>query len=401
MTAVAYAVTARKRRWLPELPVSIKDFHLGEAEPFDEQLILKSPRISMYCADVTSGKIVFVETPQGLDLTASPFYYLAQYEHAERVITLPFDDFISLAGALPCPEKKFLFLYTPGRAGSTLLTQIFAGDPDTIAISEPDILSDLSLLARKDPNEKATVEKLLLCCFKVLSASPATGEKKRILIKPRGYCIEMGEMIHSVLPDARGIFLYRNARPVIESFIRAFSIVGVLSLLRDTALSRLLLTCCVSCNKAALLDYFPALGEYPGKTIFKTGWTGFLCITWLSIMKAYSRLYRKGIAIKAVRYEDIISQPRELVSELFSYCGIPEACLEAGLKALERDSQAGTRLARSVARKKQWQMKDIKMEHVRIILEMQPEICRPDYIMPGTIMHETSPQDLPGLKEEI
>ncbi len=52
----------------------------------------------------------------------------------------------------------------------------------------------------------------------------------------------MGEMIHTVLPDAKGIFLYRNARPVIESFIRAFSIAGVLSLLRDTLPSRMLLT---------------------------------------------------------------------------------------------------------------------------------------------------------------
>lgn len=387
MTAYAQTIIRKKRRWLPEQPASINDFILSESAPVAAQLILQSPQVSMYCADVKNKNIVFVETPPGVNLPAAPFYYLAQYEHATKVLTLPFDDFIRLMEALPYPDKKFLFLYTVGRAGSTLLTKIFAGDPDTIAISEPDILSDFSLLVQKYPLQKASVEKLLLSSFKLFSSSTATAGKQRILIKPRGYCIEMGGMIHTVLPDARGIFLYRNAKPVIESYIRAFSIAGVLSLLRDTVLSRMLLTCFITSYKAVLLDYFPILNEYSLATIFKAGWTGFLCIAWLSIMKAYVALYRKGIDVQAVLYEDIIKSPQALVSQLFSYCSIPDTCIAQGLKALERDSQEGTRLARSVAKKKQWQMKEINMEHVRIILQAQPEIRSPDFIVPGTIMH--------------
>ena len=392
MTAQTHTIIGKKRRWFPEMPVSINDFTLSEGSPVDAQLILRSPQISMYCADVTNKNIVFVETPPGLDLSAAPFYYLAQYEHATKVITLCFEDFIRLTEALPYPDKKFLFLYTVGRAGSTLLTQIFAGDPDTVAISEPDILSDFSRLAQKYPVQKANVEKLLLSCFKLFSSSKATAGRQRIFIKPRGHCIEMGEMIHTVLPDARGIFLYRNAKPVIESFIRAFSIAGVLSLLRDTVLSRMLLTYLMKRYKASLLDYFPCIKEYPLATIFKTGWTGLLCITWLSIMKAYVSLYRKGIDVKAVRYEDILKSPQELVSQLFSYCSIPAACIAPGLKALERDSQEGTRLARSVAKKKQKHMREINMEHVLIILQSQPEIRSPDYVAPGTLMHDGGTQ---------
>jgi len=392
MTAFAYTIIRKKRRWFPEAPVSIKDFILSKSSPLDAQLILQSPQISMYCADVKNKNIVFVETPPDLDLPAAPFYYLAQYEHATRAITLPFDDFIRLTEALPYPDKKFLFLYTVGRAGSTLLTKIFAGDPDTVAVSEPDILSDLSLLAQKYPLQKPHVEKLLLSFFKLFSSSTATAGKQRILIKPRGYCIEMGEMIHTLLPDAKGIFLYRNARPVIESFIRAFSIAGVLSLLRDTIPSRMLLAYLMKHYRTALRGYFPFLNEYAPGTLFKTGWTGLLCITWLSIMKAYVRLYRRGLDVRAVLYEDIIKAPEELVARLFRYCGIPDACIAAGLKALERDSQEGTRLARSVAHKKKWQMKEINMEHVRIILQSQPEISSPDSIVPGTIMHENAQQ---------
>jgi hypothetical protein len=392
MTAYAHAIIRKKRRWFPEMPASIHSFALSEGSPIDAQLILRNPQISMYCADVKNKNIVFVETPPGLDLTAAPFYYLAQYEHAAKVLTLSFDDFISLTEALPYPDKKFLFLYTVGRAGSTLLTKIFAGDPDTVAVSEPDILSDFSLLAQKYPLQKACVEKLLLSCFKLFASSTATAGRQRILIKPRGYCIEMGEMIHAVLPDARGIFLYRNAKPVIESFIRAFSIAGILSLLRDTVPSRMLLAYLINHYKTVLLGYFPILKEYPLATVFKTGWTGLLCISWLSIMKAYVALYRKGIDVQAVLYEDIIKSPQELVARLFSYCSIPASCIATGLQALERDSQEGTRLARSVAKKKQWQMKGINMEHVRIILQSQPEIRSPDYIVPGTIMHDGGAQ---------
>ena len=392
MTAREYTIIRKKRRWLPEQPASIKDFILSEGAPLDAQCILQSPQISMYCADVKNKLIVFVETPPGLNLPAAPFYYLAQYEHAAKVITLHFDDFISLTEALPCPDKKFLFLYTVGRAGSTLLTKIFAGDPATVAVSEPDILSDFSLLARKYPQQKAYVAQLLLSCFKLFSSSAATAGRQRILIKPRGYCIEMGEILHTVLPDARGIFLYRNVRPVIESFIRAFSIAGVLSLLRDTVLSRLLLACFVKRYKKMLLDYIPILNEYPLAIIFKTGWTGILCIAWVGVMKAYVDLYCRGFGIKAVLYEDIIKSPQEVIAQLFSYCSIPAACVEPGLKAMESDSQEGTRLARSVAKNKQWQMKEINMEHVRIILQEQPEIRSPDYIVPGTIMHDGGTQ---------
>ena len=392
MTALAHTIIGKNRRWFPEAPASIKDFSISEGKPLDAQLILSSTQISMYCADTVNKNIVFVETPPGVDLPAAPFYYLAQYEQATKVLTLPFDDFIMLTEALPYPDKKFLFLYTVGRAGSTLLTQIFAGDPDTVAISEPDILSDFSLFAQKFPVQKAYVEKLLLSCFKLFSSSAATAGKERILIKPRGYCIEMGEMIHTVLPDARGIFLYRNAKPVIESYIRAFSIAGVLSLLRDTLPSRFLLAYFVKRYKTTLAEYFPCITDFPFATILKAGWTGMLCLGWLSIMKGYVALSRKGIQVKAVLYEDIIKSPQELVSQLFSYCSIPAACIAPGLKALERDSQAGTRLARSVAKKKQWQMKEINMEHVRLILQAQPEINSPDYIVPGTIMHDSAPQ---------
>ena len=384
MAAQSYRIVRKKRRWFPEMLASVGDFTLQKDSVVDAGQVVANPQISMYAADSKNNTIVFVETPPAVDLTSFPFLYLAQYEHATRVITLPCDEFISVMEALPYPDKKYIFLYTVGRAGSTLMTNIFAGDHNTVSLSEPDILAYLIPLFKGKPSQHAEGKKLLLSCLKLFSANSAVPGKQRILIKPRGFCIEFADMIHTVVPDARGVFLYRDAKPVIESFLRAFSFGAITNLLRDTAAMRFLLTIFIRAYRKKLTNYFPCFNEYADGTIYKTGWTGLLCITWLSIMKSYCALYRQGIPFQAVLYEDLIKHPQEIISQLFEYCGIPAASIPTALTALDRDSQEGTRLARSVAYKKKY-LKNINSDHLALILKSQAEINTTDYIVPGTI----------------
>jgi hypothetical protein len=384
MAAQVYRIIHKKRRWFPEMLASLGDFKLQKYSPVDAGHLLGNPQVSLYAIDIKNNNIVFVETPPHLDLISFPFYFLAQYEHATKVITLSFDEFTRVTEALPYPDKNFIFLYSVGRAGSTLMTNIFAGDQDTVSLSEPDILSYFIPLSKNAPQE-ADCNKLLLSCLKLFSSAIAIKGKQRIVIKPRGFCIEIGAMLHKVLPDAKGIFLYRDAKPVIESFIRAFSFGAITNLLRDTAASRFLLTFFIKKYGEMLTNYFPCLNEYEDGSIYKTGWPGFLCIAWISIMKTYCLLYRQGIALKAVLYEDLINHPQDIISQLFDYCGISATSINLALKALERDSQEGTRLARSVAYKKQKYIKKINTEHLQLILKSQAEITATDFIVPGTI----------------
>jgi hypothetical protein len=101
-------------------------------------------------------------------------------------------------------------------------------------------------------------------------------------------------------------------------------------------------------------------------------------------MKSYCALYRQGIPFQAVLYEDLIKHPQETIYQLFDYCGIPAASIDTALKALDRDSQEGTRLARSVAYNKKY-IKKINPDHVALILKSQAEINSTDYIVPGTM----------------
>jgi hypothetical protein len=384
MAAQSYRIIHKKRRWFPEMLASVGDFTLQKDSAVDAGQVVANPRISLYAADSKNKTIVFVETPPGLDLLSFPFLYLAQYEHATRVITLSYDEFIRVTETLPYPDKQYIFLYTVGRAGSTLMTNIFAGDHTTASLSEPDILAYFIPLFKGMPPQPADGKKLLLSCLKLFSANSALHGKQRILIKPRGFCIEFADMIHAVLPDAKGVFLYRDARPVIESFLRAFSLGAITTLLRDTAAMRFLLATCIRAYRKKLTSYFPCFNEYADKIIYKTGWTGVLCIAWLSIMKSYCALYRQGIPFQAVLYEDLIKHPQETIYQLFDYCGIPAASIDTALKALDRDSQEGTRLARSVAYNKKY-IKKINPDHVALILKSQAEINSTDYIVPGTM----------------
>ena len=95
-------------------------FRLLRTGEVSAETLLNNPQITIYAFDDEGQRAVFVETPPGINLTAAPFYYLAQKEHAERVYTLPYKTFNDLARTLPDPTHLVL-LHSVGRCGSTLL----------------------------------------------------------------------------------------------------------------------------------------------------------------------------------------------------------------------------------------------------------------------------------------
>ena len=82
------------------------------------------PNVSLYNASPDRG--IFVETPSGVDLPrAHPFYYSAQFEHAERVIVLARPDLDAVSRSLgPPPDGSVLFLYSTGACLLALLARV-------------------------------------------------------------------------------------------------------------------------------------------------------------------------------------------------------------------------------------------------------------------------------------
>jgi hypothetical protein len=105
---------------------ALDDFTLRERGQVDSTVLVLHPHFSLYALDLANGRAVFVETPPAVDLCLEPFYYLAQYDHALRVLTLPLEEMVDLGRNLPLDDEKLVFIQSTGRAGSTLASQVFA-----------------------------------------------------------------------------------------------------------------------------------------------------------------------------------------------------------------------------------------------------------------------------------
>ena len=77
--------------------VSAEHFTTQKGQTVDPQTILDQPNLSLYCLDHANRRALFVETPAEIDLFQAPFYFIAQYEAATRLIAVPYDTLHALA----------------------------------------------------------------------------------------------------------------------------------------------------------------------------------------------------------------------------------------------------------------------------------------------------------------
>src|SRR5687768_7975825 len=103
MTARYLNIEAHNRQDLG-LIASLKDFTVSEGEPIAADIVLKNSNVSLYCFDDAAKEAIFVELPPDVNLVTVPFVYLAQYEQAQRLIAVPYDEFRALAQTLPPVE---------------------------------------------------------------------------------------------------------------------------------------------------------------------------------------------------------------------------------------------------------------------------------------------------------
>ena len=66
------------------------------------------------------------------------------------------------------------------------------------------------------------------------------------------------------------------------------------------------------------------------------------------LMSEYRKFRESGIDVAAVRYEDLIANPRQALTRILEYCHLPVDLVDEGLRGLEVDSQRNSVLAKSV-----------------------------------------------------
>jgi hypothetical protein len=174
-------------------------FHIG-AE-IGSEIVIQDDTISPYCLNHESRQMIFADLPSEIDLTTVLFVYKAQWEHAIRLIAVPYDDLLDLVKQIEYPEKM-IAIYSTGRAGSTLMNQILNEVEDVVSFSESDVFLNLVHIA-PSITYRDELKNLATYGIKLLTYSYVN---KTVTIKHRGECIDIADILYEAFPNTKNLF---------------------------------------------------------------------------------------------------------------------------------------------------------------------------------------------------
>ena len=315
------------------------DFELGKAEAVDPERLLSDPCWTLYCLDLDASEALFVQTPEDLDLTAESFLFQAQFKHAFEVIRLGFERFHHLASEIRVDSKKWVFVHSVGRCGSTLMSQLFRTVPGVCSVSEPDPPTQITEWRGRqlleDRELQALAESSTRFCGK---AWPGRAGDTRWVIKYRAQCIEIVDWLMQAFPGARQLFMRRQPIDWLESVFRAF-IDG--TVYRDPSF--------IALFEEVWARNFPLIRrqQVVGKpmSVAKT-WM----YVWIAVRLSQARHQAAGYPFHPIDYEALKTDPESCLRAAFAFCDIRVEDWTSMRSCLKTDSQAGTLIAQDAVK---------------------------------------------------
>jgi hypothetical protein len=392
----ALRVLRAKRRNLLDGFVDIGDFKTRSAGTVDFRQVWAraSGRLTPYCFDATKERVVFVETREPVDLTEDhPFFYEAQRRHAGMLYAVPYEEVVALAAEVQAAwrDTPIVFLHSTGRCGSTLLCRLLGDAAATVSVSEPDFYSQLVVLADgADPAKARQLAAVTAACTRLLVAQlrethPAA---QSVVIKLRGMAVFAADLMARDLPEARNLFLYRNAVDTVDSFFAMLLRVPIMRLARKVRLETLVLRLVALLNPmmrnpGALA---PLYKDPHYRKQIPEDLAAFLTIAWMSKMHHALALQRQPeVFFDAVlRYEDLRAGGVSIMPGTLTALALPPAdeLAQARMtRTLSRNAQEGSVLASTGGSS----MNAAQQAMVQRMLNLHPELHRIDFQLPGTM----------------
>jgi len=310
-----------------------------------------------------------------IDLSQASFFHQAQYQHSQRLIAVPFLDLYQLGKELNGSIEQLVIIYSVGRCGSTLLSKIFGRVETVLSLSEPDVFAQIVAMRNSDGSSDREMARLLKTCLNFLCKPTSEGKYSCCVIKLRSFCIELADLIYQIFPDAKTLFMYRNLENVVKSSIPAFAF-----------LSSMLTT--IAQNIDSYSKFMPLLKDYAADVDFSdTSAIDLYTIMWLSVMQDYLQLYQREIVTVAIRYEDLIAEPQQMVSSIFEYCELPTSQVALGCQAFKEDAHRSSSLSKENIRQSKAKIPSIIeiRQKTHKLLKKHPKIKTSDFIVPGTL----------------
>lgn len=378
-----------RRRFDPMSVSRVTDFRLRPASAADSSL-----RWTPYCFDAGTQKTALVGCLPEVDLAAAPFYYQAQYQHARQLKLVDAAELQRLAAAHAPQPTTPVMIYSTGRAGTTLVSKMFARLPSCVSLSEPDFHTSLleggrpqaagiyPLSVREVPDWLAPPASELLGAADRLYFQPRGDTATHLVLKFRGMCIELAATLRLAHPNVVEFFLYRDAEAYVVSSMRAFSYFGshlwAIRWAHRLYVTRAILKKALSTNYDVMCRFFPLCVEYTPAEICQLGPVGMLTISWLSMIQR-----AEALALPSLRYENLMRDPHAALERLLVRCGIDRRDIGIALEALDKDSQAGSVLARK--KTSRYELSEHDRRIIRLVLARHGAIPAVEYSMANAI----------------
>ncbi len=375
MTVHSLTIEA-KHRQMPGYLASLADFSLSTGAAVNADIVLNQPNLSLYCLDDAQKRAIFVELPPDVDLAMAPFVYQTQYEQAQRLIAVPYETFRQLAHALP-EVQHLIVIYISGRSGSTLLSHVFNALDSVRSLAEPDVATQFVHLRRADEQRDAELRNLLDCTVRFLCKPTPFKTPSTYALKLRNEGLQVMDLFQTTFPQAKNLFLYRDAVGFVASFYRLFKLVDMPEQMPMGEWRALF--------SQLINEDFTHMSAYLDAGVAEVSLPQHLALWWLAIMEWYLAQYSQGLPILAVRYADLTAARERVLSAVFRYCGLPPAAVAETLGVFARDAQAGTLLARvNPAEGNQLRLSEAQLREISTILQRHPVVKDSDFIAPGT-----------------
>lgn len=316
----------------------LSHFVFGSATPVDSKIVATDRNWTIYCLDPETRQALFLEMPEGTDLGASPFSYMTQFDLAQRAMLVPFDELTHLGDLAPFPPN-LVMVYSIGRCGSTLVSKIFAGVENVWSISEPDPVTNLAM--NRDKYEADEIGYLIRASIR-LSYRPLPGQEiDTFVVKHRSQLLFFLDPMFEALPEAKNIFLYRDADGWTRSVNQFSQRLRMDAATRtDEDLRRIwnILSCNASeteLTRILNVDDFPA------------GFEDVLAACWIINMERILAA-TNGNADTAFSYTQLNLEREPSVARLLAACDLGAGHLANAMTAYAEDSQKGTSATRDV-----------------------------------------------------
>jgi hypothetical protein len=246
------------------------------------------------------------------------------------------------------------------------------------SFAEPDAASQFAYLRSADGQWDAELRELLDSTVRFLCKPTPLKTPSTYALKLRNEGLRVMDLFQATFPQAKNLFLYRDAVGFVASFYRLFKLVHIPEHMPIDEWRA---------QFGELIDpEFTRMSAYLNSGTTEVSLPQHLTLWWLAIMEWYLAQHARGIPILAVRYADLNAAREQVLSAIFTHCGLPTAAVAGTSEVFERDAQAGTLLGRvNPAEGNQLRLSDAQLREMTTILQRHPVVKESDFIAPGTL----------------